>query len=176
MTFTAFRTWVAGEVPTAALLNAQVRDNGLILKTSIADDGTLAGILFSRTTSDFIKNANTTLGDVSGLSFPIAASEVWLFYVGLSLDSSVTADIKLGLTAPSGATGRWGNTLNAVSASIASNLTAATIGTDELYIITGLVVNSTNAGTVQLQAAQNTSDATNTTIFTHSHILAVKVA
>jgi len=32
MAFTAYRTWVAGEVVTAALMNAQVRDNGRYLK------------------------------------------------------------------------------------------------------------------------------------------------
>ena len=33
MTWTAPRTWVAGEVVTAALLNAQIRDNELVLAT-----------------------------------------------------------------------------------------------------------------------------------------------
>lgn len=41
MSWTSPRTWVAGEILTAALLNTHVRDNELILKTSIASDGAL---------------------------------------------------------------------------------------------------------------------------------------
>ena len=41
MAFTAFRTWAAGAVLTAAQLNEQLRDNGLILKTSLSDLGML---------------------------------------------------------------------------------------------------------------------------------------
>ena len=37
------RTWTAGEVVTAAMMNQHVRDNMNILKTSIADDGTIRG-------------------------------------------------------------------------------------------------------------------------------------
>lgn len=43
MSFTAYATWVAGSILTAAQLNQQLRDNGLILKTSIADDGRISG-------------------------------------------------------------------------------------------------------------------------------------
>lgn len=41
MAWTAPRTWVSGELVTAALMNSALRDNLLILKTSIADDGSL---------------------------------------------------------------------------------------------------------------------------------------
>lgn len=44
MTWTAPRTWVAGEVVTAALLNAQIRDNMLVLATTPdIDDFTSSG-------------------------------------------------------------------------------------------------------------------------------------
>jgi hypothetical protein len=42
VSFTAYATAVAGSILTAAFWNQQVRDNGNVLKTSIADDGTLA--------------------------------------------------------------------------------------------------------------------------------------
>jgi hypothetical protein len=41
MAWTAPRTWVAGETVTATMMNAHVRDNLLVLKTSIANDGSL---------------------------------------------------------------------------------------------------------------------------------------
>lgn len=41
MAWTAPRTWATSELVTALLLNAQLRDNLLILKTNIADDGSI---------------------------------------------------------------------------------------------------------------------------------------
>ena len=35
MAWTAPRTWVAGEVPTASIMNAHLRDNELVLSTHI---------------------------------------------------------------------------------------------------------------------------------------------
>lgn len=43
MSFTAYATAVAGSILTAAFWNQQVRDNGLVLKTSIANDGRING-------------------------------------------------------------------------------------------------------------------------------------
>jgi hypothetical protein len=43
MSFHAYMTFVPGAILTAAQMNAQVRDNGNIIKTSIADDGRLNG-------------------------------------------------------------------------------------------------------------------------------------
>lgn len=45
MAWTAPRTWSAGELVTATMLNAHVRDNELILKTSIADLGGLTPLV-----------------------------------------------------------------------------------------------------------------------------------
>lgn len=39
MSFTTYATAIAGSVLTAAFWNAQVRDNGLVLKTSVDDNG-----------------------------------------------------------------------------------------------------------------------------------------
>lgn len=41
MSFTAYATAIAGSVLTAAFWNAQVKNNGLVLKTSIDDNGHL---------------------------------------------------------------------------------------------------------------------------------------
>ena len=177
MAFTAFRTWVLNEVITFTLLNQQVRDNGLILKTSIADDGTLAGILFSRTSANFIKNANTTLSDVTGLSFAIGASEVWLFWLALYYTSGTVPDLKFTFTVPAGCVGSHGllDAQNSSSAGIEVVTAIPTSGSTQSALITGLAINSTTAGTIQLQAAQNVSDASDSKIFANSHIMAIKV-
>ena len=171
------KTWVNAETPTAAGYNVEFRDRFDILKTPIADDGTLAGLLFSRTTSNFVKNANTTFGDVTGLNFSIAATKVWLFWCSVYAKSGVTPGLKFRLTFPSGATGRWGVSRGTSEASgiLTAVIAPGTTGNDSIYMCTGLVVNSTTPGTMQVQAAQNVSNASDSTIYTNSHILAVKV-
>lgn len=47
MAWTTPRTWVDSEVPTAAMMNAQIRDNFLHLKTSFVDDGRVAALTSS---------------------------------------------------------------------------------------------------------------------------------
>uniref|UniRef100_A0A6M3JUH0 Uncharacterized protein n=1 Tax=viral metagenome TaxID=1070528 RepID=A0A6M3JUH0_9ZZZZ len=52
MAFTAYRTWVAGEIVTAALLNEQIRDNG---RYHHGDDGVptiLSGLIIDNTDGD----------------------------------------------------------------------------------------------------------------------------
>ncbi len=39
MSFTSYASAIAGSILTAAFWNAQVKNNGIVLKTSIADDG-----------------------------------------------------------------------------------------------------------------------------------------
>lgn len=41
MSFTAYASAIAGSILTASFWNAQVKNNGLVLKTSINDDGTI---------------------------------------------------------------------------------------------------------------------------------------
>src|SRR5690606_14265755 len=59
----------------------------------------------SSTASNFTKNNNDTLGDVTGLSFPIGASETWVFQVVAQASIGATPDIKVAFTVPSGAAG-----------------------------------------------------------------------
>jgi hypothetical protein len=42
MAWTTPRTWTAGEVVTAAMMNTHIRDNLNVLKTNIGDDGSIA--------------------------------------------------------------------------------------------------------------------------------------
>ena len=173
MPFTTPFTAIAFQKFLSSDWNTYIRDNLNFLKSDQPD-----WIKLGRTTADFVKNANTTLSDVTGLSFSIAASEAWLFWMGLFVVSSTTADLKLGLTFPAGATGRYGidNTSNGADL-IANTIFRAMTGVDfEHKVVSGLIVNSTTAGTFQLQAAQNTSHASNTTIYENSHMFAMRFA
>jgi hypothetical protein len=63
MVWTAPRTWVDGEIPTASLFNLHIRDNENVLKTSIGNDGRFLG-LSSATLADL------SAANVTGLASP----------------------------------------------------------------------------------------------------------
>lgn len=134
-------------------------------------------------TSTLTKNANVTLADVTGLKFFIGASETWAFEAHLQLSTAATPDIKLGFTVPASATGTGNYLYHATTAmssarvsdwTAAQSLVTAAAGTGaDLY---GRIVNSTTQGWVQLQAAQDTSDASDTIVYVGSWITARRVA
>ena len=180
MAWSAPKTYTSTETLTHTDLNTYQRDNQLILKTSINDDGSLADLQSSRVTSNYT-NSTVTLTDVTGLSFTIGSSEVWEFRCALYVLSPAAGDIKLDVTVPSGASGRHGllgarNEPNTGSAAIGTVVDASTVDSvDLLLVYTGTVVNSTTAGTVQVQAAQLANSGT-TTIYANSSITATKIA
>lgn len=134
-------------------------------------------------TSTLTKNANTTLADVTGLKFFVDDSQTWVFESQLQLSTAATPDIKMAFTVPSGAAGT-GTFLYHATTAIASgrvsdwtastSMTTAAAGTGAT--LTGRIVNSTTAGWVQLQAAQDTSDASDTIVYVGSWITARRVA
>lgn len=132
-------------------------------------------------TSDLTKNNNTTVADIPGLSFAIAANERWFVLVRLIVSAaSINSDIKLSWTFPTSCTADWGfdgiagagqpgyggwttgSTPNLIAA-ISDTVTAGTVGGGSVgYALAANFLNSSNAGTIQLQAAQNTATAENT--------------
>lgn len=134
--------------------------------------------------------SNTTLTNI-GLAIPIGASstEVWhLRGVLLVTAVNTTMDGKLGWTVPSGASGRWiqnptgsfvQNLSNSPTAAttIAAALTFATANVANMWLpIEALVFGGGTSGNVQLQLAQNTSDAGALTVLRGSHIRALRLA
>ncbi len=172
MPFTNPFTAVAFQKFLASDWNTYIRDNLNFLNTEQP-----AWVKVNRTTAVFTKNANTTLSDVTGLSFAIAANETWLFWIALYYSSGTTPDLKFTFTVPSGCTGSQGfvGALNSTSASITVTTVIPAAGSAQVATISGLAINSTTAGTIQLQAAQNVSDASDSTIFANSHLLAVRI-
>lgn len=146
--------------------------------------------IVSRVTSDFVKTSNVTLGNVTGLSFAIGASEVWGFRIVAFHTSATAGNFRTNFTMPTSCTGEYGIIgINdgAASATASANYTSYTFGgTDgrfgggasvrQLAVIQGVAVNSTNAGTIQLQAAQGASSGTASTIYSNSYIVAERLA
>ena len=137
----------------------------------------------ARSTSQLTVNASETLANVVGLAFAIPASQVWGFEIFAKALIGATPDIKVAFTAPAGAaiTG-LATRLDAAGLAnvlVTDYLTAVALTTAAAGVglrLSGVVVNSTAAGTVQLQAAQNTSTAEDTIIYTNSSLRAWRIA
>ena len=141
--------------------------------------GSLLGDYRGIKSSDQSLTSQTTLQNATDMVFAIGASQVWLVEMFLSLGAALaTTGAKLAITVPSGGTalvmaqvvggtfvaankgslqGGAGATLDFTSATQASQ-------TDVMATVVACIVNSTNAGNVQLQFAQSTSSGTALTL------------
>lgn len=147
------------------------------------------GLTFVRKTADEVVNDSNTLQDDDALKFSIAASETWVAEFFVHFTTSLAGDIKFAVTVPSGATIR-----GAVSQQTGTaNQNPSYLGIDtsgqarivladaegatalRMVHIPATVVNSTTAGDVQLQWAQNTADAVDTKVYTNSWLRAYQL-
>jgi len=140
---------------------------------------------FARKTAAEDVTSSTVYQNDDDLKFNIGASEVWTFKAVLGVDGGTTGDIKFQFTVPASATGKViyclasaaqaadNNKGGDITVSVGMGLDGS--GTENSVLIEGIVVNSTNAGTVQLQWAQNASSATATSVNAGSYIMATKV-
>lgn len=125
--------------------------------------------------------SNTTLQNVTNMvaTLPGTAGAIFQFEARVFYDASTAADIKFAFTIPAAATMRWGVSANGTAGTnptygtATASATAIPVGglgvaTVLLAVIYGEVTMGATGGNLQLQAAQNTSDASVTTIFTRS--------
>jgi hypothetical protein len=141
-------------------------------------------ILRAVTSSDFDKNANTTLSDVTNLSVTLASSkkyaiEVHLFTNNASSASGLKVSCSTTATLASirGTQKIWDLGTRALSAvttvtSTGTATTKATIASGDHEIICHYTVDCTTTGDFKAQFAQGSSDATNTTVKAGSFIIA----
>lgn len=179
---------VASLVPTSRTVSAGTGITGggdLSANRSFAIDTavvpTLTGSpIRTRTTSDSTISSDNTLSDdpAAAMSFAIGASEVWYVDWTVSYSSNTTPDFQVAVTGPAGATCNlyvYGSAVTdntiphpwRLLASYQALATATPCGGQGNTVysavrITGVIVNSTTAGNITLQWAQNTSDGTNT--------------
>jgi hypothetical protein len=178
MAWTTPKTWAAGEVLTAANFNAHIRDNL----------NAVGPIVKLRKTADETVNNSAALQNDNHLFFSIAANEVWALDCFLIwTDSNVSAGaLKVGWTFPSGCTGTWtliakragdiylhGADPVALSATAQSDFGQTA---DQPALIRATVVNSTTAGTLQMQWAQASASVSDTIVRTNSTMIAHKIA
>jgi hypothetical protein len=181
MSYTAPRTWIAGEVVTAAMLNQQIRDNLLALNGYV-----LKG-------SDESRTSTIALSADAALSYTIAAAGTYLvdLYLWATSAANAAGDISLGFSFPAGtmhmagqaasgglasgsaATGEWAGKLSLTSSSTSSNygLSTSIVGIH----VHGILI-ATGTGTLQLVWAQRASSASASTVKAGSHMTVRQVA
>ena len=120
-------------------------------------------------------SSNTTLQNDDALLWAVAANATYALDLRLLYNSGATGDLKVQFTAPASATmswgGIWANTSGALTNPSNNNLASVQSmggGGDFSATIHGTLTTVGTAGTLQLQWAQNTSDATNTTVYAGS--------
>ena len=163
----------------------------------VADSGEASGVKWAGPLTKTVYKADnedvsssTTLQDDDHLLFAIAANETWtgtfVLFVA-DLNSGGSADFKMKITVPSGATLRYGSTggdgiitLGEDSQGYIDDLTSTITldhsTTDEyIHEIRFSVKNSSNAGNVQLQWAQNASQSSAVRVVQGSFLEVTKV-
>jgi len=159
-------------------------------KVPLSTAGGITTLDVSRTVADYVRltsdynhpQSDTTLADVSGMALAVAANaEYWVEMI-LIYTATTTADLKVGWTTPAGVSGSW----NGWGPQSATTTLASSINTEvrtwaqnnalgglpgpvaAIARMVGTLVVGGTAGTLQLRAAQNTSEATTTSIMTNT--------
>tara|TARA_R110002110_G_scaffold131375_1_gene312181 strand:+ start:299 stop:1000 length:702 start_codon:yes stop_codon:yes gene_type:complete len=130
----------------------------------------------------------TTLADVTGMSFAIGASEVWVYDLVVMVDSPTGTDYRIGWDYPASCAMDWASTSDPAqnitptsttfneTVSISNAIARHSLGTGTVFMDTfsGTIVNDTNAGTIQLKFAANTAGTP--ILKANSYLVATKVS
>jgi hypothetical protein len=146
-----------------------------------------AGSVFDyklRKTADESVSSSTTLQNDDVLKIALAASDAVEFSAVMYVSStSATPDFKMTFTVPNGASVRWhaewfdgvayqsSSIVTASGTTVTFLMAANTLG---MVKLTGIVVNGSNAGDLQLQWAQRVSDSAAVTVQQRSFLLGSK--
>lgn len=140
-------------------------------------------------TPQLLTISNTTLQNLASLlvAVPGTTGAIFGFRGKVFYDSATAADIKFAFTIPAGATFQWGllsTATNGTSPTFTSTTVSGTalaavglgVGTLSIATFEGEITMGATAGNLQMQAAQNTSDATQSTVGTRSSIEAWRIS
>ncbi|MER7814089.1 hypothetical protein [Streptomyces sp. NPDC096153] len=175
------RTWVVGEVVTAALMNAELRDQMNALRN--AEEVVIKPSDEPLTSSTSMQNDNHLLAS-------LAANALYVLTARLAVTGSATGDFKMAWTLPSGATAparfSRGPSVSTTGSTADSTLTRLSFlaGSHAVQVNYGVfntsdptfveevlyIDTAATAGTAQLTWAQNASSATATTVVAGSFI------
>ncbi len=129
--------------------------------------------------------SSIVLQDVTELVKAIGVDEIWAFELFCLVDSGLVPDIKVGFASPAGATidGRVSyddpalapKTLNFDESSVITLRSSGAGVPHPSAIYTGIITNGGTAGDLQIQAAQGTSDPSDTKLLKGSYLKMVKL-
>lgn len=196
MAWTTPRTWVAGEIVTAALMNTHVRDNENVLVTCVVTaDGSVNTLLgnwerSARTTANVTVTSSTVMVNVTGLTFAVGSSEKWMFRFVLHANGPAAAAMAWQLTTPSlpdsyrvgliarssAGIGAEIDTATGASTTLTNVLRNNAAAIDETILIEGFIYNGASSGSIQLKVAQNVSTSVALTVYQNSHFIAKRLS
>lgn len=170
-----------------------LRDNTGVSVFAVGQSGLLSGVgreVFDVLSADHVGVAASTVLVPSGLAVTLDASSVWLVEAMAVYTGVTTGDLKLGWTAPAGATLTWvpGGITSAASGSTGSVSLGAKLVSETAIVgavdavtplvamLRGIVRISTTAGDLGLDYAQGTSDPTATIMRADSWLRAKRFA
>ncbi|MEU6294815.1 hypothetical protein [Streptomyces erythrochromogenes] len=166
------RTWVVGEVVTAAMMNAEIRNQFTAL---IAAEPEIVK------SADTGRTSTTTLAADPHLALSVAANATYTIDGFIDYDGAFGAGgLKVDFTLPLSANMRWtlhGNVVADTTQKAQTNttdhtgsLTVGTYGTGGLHTHARLAghLTTVNAGTMALRWAQSSSNGTATTVYAKS--------
>jgi hypothetical protein len=162
---------------TITLPTAVAASCGLFLKSTCAGVTSWAaagggGPTISDVTSTQTRTESTSFMPTT-ISHAVSANEDWCFQINLLYNSNSTADVKLEWSGiPSGASGNWSALGYKASGafdlqsnvSLATDITAGGQGAVYSIFLYGVFIVGGSGGTLQLDFAQNTANASDTTI------------
>lgn len=138
-------------------------------------------------TADETVNNSSTLQNDDHILLAVAANEIWAFELFLMYDGTQPGDygLTIAFSVPTGATGFY--TVISYSYIVAGRdvVTATSLITPCSYlsqsgdggiVVKGAIINSSNAGNLQLQWAQTVAAVVNTTVKKGSYLTAHKLA
>jgi hypothetical protein len=148
--------------------------------------GTDRASFLAKKAADQTVNASTTYVNATDMAFTVGANETWIFEAHLNYNTASTPGIKFDVTAPTSSTcdlqkinvnGGVGGAKYTCAGGAKPDISMSGVsGFDANETVAGSVVTGANSGTVQLQFAQNTSNAANTVLYAGSWIVAYKVS
>ena len=140
-----------------------------------------AGVTVVRKTADETVNASATYQDDDHLSFAVGANESWAIEIHGRCTVLAASDIKFRFTVPSGASMPMGvvwmgnSTSEFVSSDMTGGITAADATIRGSFHLYAIYIGGSNAGTVQLQWAQDTAVAENTILNSGAWLKAAQI-
>jgi len=140
-----------------------------------------------KTADQIVNNSNVLVNDTH-LLFPVGANEVWSVFLYCRVLTTAAADFKYAFAVPAGGSlpftanhlfMTWGGAFlnNILSREFAVQQQPAVQATvDWVLLVWGVYIGGANAGNVQFQWSQQAAEATNTTVYKDSYIIARQIA